>query len=189
MLSDRTGRMPKRKRNSGFSLAELMVVASLITIVSGIAFATLLPYASQYRVKGAAFLIAGELQRARMEAVRSRLCVFFDRTSTTQFRIVRDNSAAPNCTLDAGDATLRTISLTSQFPGVTFSQGTAETDPFGSAITGPSPTSLRFEPRGVVTTAGGSGLFVSGTNYGPMVVTVTAAGAVRTWRREGSSWL
>jgi prepilin-type N-terminal cleavage/methylation domain-containing protein len=181
--------MPKPKGDRGFSLAELMVVISLISIASGVAFATLLPYASQYRVKGAAFLLAGELQRARMEAVRSRLCVFFDRTSTTQFRIVRDNTAAPNCTLDAGDTTLRTISLASQFPGVTFSQGTAETDPFGGVVSGATPTSLRFEPRGVVTTTGGSGLFVNGTNYGPMAVTVTAAGAVRAWRREGSSWL
>ena len=165
-----------------------MAVVGLISIASSIAFATLMPYADQYRVKGAAFLVGAELERTRMEAVRTRLCHFFDRQSTTQFRIVRDNSAAPDCALGADDTTLRTINLTPQFKGVTFSQGAVTNDPFGVTVTGPSPTSMRFEPRGLVTTAGGSTVFLSGSSWGPYAVTVTAAGSVRTWRKDGSAW-
>lgn len=189
MSSDLTRRLPKRTRNRGFSLIELMVVVSMITIATGVAFSSLLPYADQYRVKGATFLVAAELQRTRMEAVRTRLCHFFDRLSSVQYRIVQDDPAAPNCVLDGSDTTLRTITLTAQFPGVTMNEGSAEIDPFGGPVLGATPATMRFEPRGVVTTTGGSTVFLSGTSFGPMAVTVTAAGAVRAWRREGSSWL
>lgn len=178
----------KSRRERGVSLVELMAVVGLITVATGIGFATLMPYTQQYRVKGAAFLVAAELQKARMDAVRTRLCHFFDRTGGSQFRIVRDNPATPNCTLGADDTTLRTIDIAAQFPGVSFSQGSNDVDPFGGAISGPSPTSLRFEPRGLVTTTGGSGVYVKGTTYGPWAVTITAAGAVHTWRKDGSAW-
>src|SRR5262245_48371376 len=140
----------RRSSERGFSMAELMAVVGLITVASGIGLATLMPYNSQYKVKGAAFLVAADLQRTRMDAVRTRLCHFFDRTSTTQYRIVRDNPAAQNCTLGADDTVLRTVNLSNQFSGVTFSQGSSDIDPFGLSISGPAPTSLRFEPRGLV---------------------------------------
>jgi prepilin-type N-terminal cleavage/methylation domain-containing protein len=178
----------RERRQRGFSIAELMVVVGLITIASTIAFSTMMPYADQYRVKGASFAVAAELQRARMEAVRTRLCHFFDRTSQTQYRIVRDNAATPNCTLGADDTTVRTIDLSAQFPGVQMNQGSNDIDPFGGPVSGPSPTSMRFEPRGLVTTVGGSSVFLKSSSYGPWAVTVTAAGAVRTWRKDGTTW-
>lgn len=188
MLAEPRKEHSTSRRERGVSLIELMVVIGLITVATGIGFSTLMPYGQQYRVKGAAFLLAAEMQRTRMEAVRTRICHFFDRTSTTQFRIVRDNTAAPNCTLGGDDTTLRTVNIASQFPGVSFSQGSNDVDPFGGAISGPSPTSMRFEPRGIVTTTGGSAVYVSGTTYGPWAVTITAAGAVHTWRKDGSAW-
>jgi hypothetical protein len=47
---------------------------------------------------------------------------------------------------------------------------------------------MRFEPRGLVTTEGGSSIFVKSNSYGPWAVTVTAAGSVRAWRKDGSTW-
>jgi len=181
-------RVPHEVHQRGFSLPELMVTIGIMSIASAIGFSTLLRYGDQYRVKGATVQVAEELSRTRQEAIRTRLCHFFDRTSTTQYRIVRDNPAAPDCTLSADDTTLRTINLSSQFPGVTFNQGSNDVDPFGGAITGPSPTSMRFEARGLVTTTGGSGIYLKSTNYGPWAVTITAAGAVHTWRKDGSAW-
>ena len=188
MSTTATPLLARQRNQRGFSIAELMVVVGLITIASTIGFATLMPYADQYRVKGASFQVAAELQRARMEAVRTRLCHFFDRTSQTQFRIVRDNPAAPNCTLGGDDTTVRTLNLSAQFPGVRMDQGSSDIDPFGGAVSGPSPTSMRFEARGLVTTAGGSSVFLKSNNYGPWAVTVTAAGAVRAWRKDGTAW-
>lgn len=173
---------------AGFTLTELMVVVSLISIASAFAYSTLISYNEQFRTRGAAFLIATEMQRARMEAVRTRLCHFWDRQSSVQFRVVRDNPAAPDCVMNSGDTTLRTINLVSQYPDTMMNQGSIETDPFGGAVSGPSPTSMRFEPRGIVTTTGGSTVFVKGLNSQPVAVTVTAAGVVRTWRKDGSGW-
>lgn len=181
-------RLTGNPRERGFTMTELMVVVGLITIASGFAYSSLMPYRDQYRVKGATFLVAAELQRARMEAVRTRLCHFFDRTSAVQFRIVQDDPATRNCLLDANDIALRTLTFAGLYPGVTMDQGSTETDPFGADVTGPAPTSMRFEPRGVVTTTGGSTIFVRSGTYGPMAVTVTAAGAVRTWRKDGTGW-
>lgn len=177
-----------RHAERGFSLIEMMMIIGLISIASGFAYSSLMPYTVQYRVKGATFLLAAELQRARMEAVRTRLCHFFDRTGPLEFRIVQDDPANQNCILDPSDPTLRTISLAGQFPGVRMDASGATTDPFGLDVVAASPTSLRFEPRGVVTTVGGSAIFVSSDHFGPMAVTVTAAGAVRTWRKAGSTW-
>lgn len=184
--------MPKHltrtSRRAGFTLIELMAILSLISIASAFAFTTLIGYNEQFRVKAAAFLVATEMQRARMEAVRTRQCHFFDRTNTVQFRIVRDSSATPDCVLNAGDTTLRTVNFAAQYPGSSMDQGATELDPFGTAVTGPAPTSVRFEPRGLVTTVGGSTIFVKSPTYGPVAVTVTAAGVVRTWRKDGSGW-
>ncbi len=119
-----------------------------------------------------------------MEAVRTRLCHFFERTNTVQFRVVRDNPATPDCILNTGDTTLRTINFAAQYPGTTMDQGSTDIDPFGQPVTGPSPTSIRFEPRGIVTTAGGSTVFVKGTNDAPLAVTVTA----RVPSSLGSDW-
>lgn len=179
---------PPISSSRGFSLAEIMVVVSLIALAGTISFSTLLNYGEQYRVKNAAVLVSAELEKLRMEAIRTRTCQFFERTSTTQFRLVRDNTAAPNCTLGGDDTVIKTINIATLFPGVRFDQGSNDTDPFGAAVSGPSPTSMRFEPRGLVTTVGGSSIFVKNNNFGPWAVTVTAAGAVRAWRKDGTAW-
>lgn len=165
-----------------------MVVIGLITVASGFAYSSILPYAEQYRLKGATMAVAVELQRARIEAVRTRLCHFFDRIGTAEFRIVRDNAEDQNCTLDPSDTTISQISLGESYPGVTMATSGASVDPFGLPVAAPYPSSIRFEPRGVVTTTGGSTIFLAGPNSGPLAVTVTAAGSVRTWRKTGNSW-
>ncbi len=172
----------------GMTLIEMLVVMSLITAASLFAFSSLQPYAIEFRVRGAAGLVAAELSRARQEAVRTRLCHFFVPLGSNQFRIVRDPLATPNCQYDAGDTVLRTISLGGQYPGVTFSTGGVSADPYGNALAAATPSNIRFEPRGLVTSTGGSTLVLDSLDAAPVAITVTAAGTVRTWTYRSTGW-
>ena len=165
-----------------------MTLVGLLGILSAFAFSSLQPYAQQYRLRAAAINVASELARARQEAIRTRLCHFFVANGSSAFRIVRDDPATPNCQFDVGDPQVRSISFASEFPGITFSSGGVSIDPYGATLTGPTPTNIRFEPRGLVTGNGGSTILIYSTNTAPMAITVTVAGAVRTWTYGDGAW-
>ena len=172
----------------GATLLELVTVVALMGIIAATAYSSLQPYAQQYRVKAAAVTVAAELNRARQDAIRTRLCHFYVPDGGTRLRIVRDDPSAPNCQLAMGDSDLRIPDMSAQFPSVSFSAGGISEDPYGGAVAGPTPANLRFEPRGLVTAASGSTIFVNSASYGPVAVTVSTAGAIRTWRRDGGTW-
>jgi len=173
---------------SGVTAIELMTVVGIIGIAATVAITTLQPYVTQYELRGASALVAAELARARLEAIRTRLCHFFVPDGTAGFRIVRDDPQTPNCVLDAADETVRNVSFSSAYPRVSFATAGVATDPYGNPVTGPTPASLRFEPRGLVTANGGSSIFLAAPGHSPTAVTTSVAGAIRTWRRQGSTW-
>jgi Tfp pilus assembly protein FimT len=180
--------MTSRRRwggSAGLSAVELMAVVGLVSVSSMFAFSTLQPFAQQFRLNGASGLVATELARAHHEAIRTRLCHYFEPLGSNRFRIRRDPAAAPTCILGSGAIILRTVDLGT---GVTFSAGGASTGPYGAPITAGVPSSLRFEPRGLVTATGGSIIFLHALDTSPIAVSVSAAGSVRTWRSTGGSW-
>ena len=84
-------------KNSGFSLIELLVVISVITILLSIGLPSLLSYRQKANLGKAARDIYGGLQMAKIEATRhNRFCVFrfgdaTVGTQTYEFVIFHDN--------------------------------------------------------------------------------------------------
>ena len=63
-------------RKSGFTLIEMMVVIAIISIVASVAVPSFSSLFDKYRLRGAADALFGDLQAARMEAIRSNSTVY-----------------------------------------------------------------------------------------------------------------
>jgi prepilin-type N-terminal cleavage/methylation domain-containing protein len=81
------------RRERGFSLIELVVVVAIIAIMAFVAFPNIGQYIRNYRIKGAAQLVAGELNAARSRAIMSNtnLGVSFVVVDRDTFRFVQED--------------------------------------------------------------------------------------------------
>jgi prepilin-type N-terminal cleavage/methylation domain-containing protein len=60
-----------QRRNRGFSLIELLVVVGIIAVMAAVSFPAISRYIRNYRIRGAATDVAGELQTSRSKAIMS----------------------------------------------------------------------------------------------------------------------
>jgi prepilin-type N-terminal cleavage/methylation domain-containing protein len=62
---------PSLTRQRGFSLIEMLSVVLIVAVMAAVAFPNIMGYLKNYKIKGAAQLVAGELQAARSRAIMS----------------------------------------------------------------------------------------------------------------------
>jgi prepilin-type N-terminal cleavage/methylation domain-containing protein len=60
-----------QRRDRGFSLVELLIVVTIIVVAAAVALPNIGGYLRNYKIKGAAQEVAGELQSARSKAIMS----------------------------------------------------------------------------------------------------------------------
>jgi len=103
------------RRPDGYTVIELLIVMIIIGVLAGITYARMAPTIEGARVRGAASLLAGDLQYAQVLAARQRLPVVIAVNSGALTYQIADRAGTVFRTRDfgtAGDFDLTEVSAT-----------------------------------------------------------------------------
>ena len=169
-------------RNAGFTLIEVLVTISLMGILTALAAPNFTAMVPSFRTRGAALLIAGDINQARMAAVKEgRVYEYFPISGG--YRIRRDDGAG-------GRELVKEVVIATEYPHVDFGHTGIANDPYAVGIASSVPTTaITFHSNGTVQDAAGVFLQAESTD-GPVqqAVTLSAAGRVRVWKYSESAW-
>ena len=132
------------RNNKGYTLTEIMVVIAIVAIVAAIAAPNMIGWRSAPRLRGAVDNLKGDLQRAKMMAVREStfIAIDFD-ASETEYTVCVDNGATPGvCEADERIITRRLLPV-----GVRIDLGLTD-------LTAGTDDNTRFNDRGLPTLMG-----------------------------------
>ena len=179
------------RKNSGFSMMELLLVIGMIAIIVSIGLPSLLSYRSKAQLGKATRDVFGGLQRAKMEAIRNNsFCVFSFNPANINgvdysFHVFIDQSDPRNYEFDVGVDTFVTGYRQQNYPGVELDND------YGGATgidfpTDSDPNNFRviaFAPDGIPknrngTLASGSLYFNDGKENGRQI-SVSAVGNIQ----------
>lgn len=155
------------RRQSGFTLMELLIVIAIIGILTGIAVPNFLGYLPKYRLKSAMDDLFTNLQLAKMTAVRNAADCTVSFTST-------------GYTIESEGQTIRSVSLEDYGSGVTFAR------PPGDAGTA-FPASISFNSRGLSTTSSYAYL-TNEPQTAHFRVGALTSGVIRAQKWSGGTW-
>jgi type II secretion system protein H len=147
---------PTRLRNrSGHTLIELLTVLAVIALLVSAAAPSMKGYMERNRVRRALDRIANDISYARILAVRSGSRVVLRFSSPTSYELVQQG---------ATPTTLRSVSLATDFPGVTITPPTTD-------------SRLEFDSRGMLRSTP-SGAMVARSGTAADSASITLAGGV-----------
>lgn len=166
--------------DAGLTLIEVLTAISLIGIMTAIAASSFTGMVPNFRVRGAALRVAGDINQARMSAIKEgRYYEYFPIAGG--YRIRRDNRVG-------GVEVVKEIVLDREFPDVVIGKTGVATDPYNAAVVTAGPAAaITFDSNGTVRNA--AGIFLQIPNHeglATQAITLSAAGRVRVWRRANN---
>ncbi|HZR82082.1 MAG TPA: GspH/FimT family pseudopilin [Candidatus Binatia bacterium] len=172
---------------AGWTLMELLVACSMFAILGAIAVPKYTAVALQMRTSAAATHVLADLNFAREMAQRTGVPHYVDVTAGSGVNYTVKREKVPPA-ISADDDAVRTQSLGTRLPGVNFSLNGATVDPYGVAAAAATPPGrLIFTARGLPVAPGSFFIASSDGNYS-YVVSVTGAGRIRLFTKDGSGW-
>ncbi len=200
------GRQPDTVHNNpqlGFSVLELLVVASVVAIASAMAAPVLLSARRGYQLRSATTDLASFFQRARLVCVQQNRVIPIRRNAgNTQVYLdsfPTQANGGPNGLYDLGQGE----PMVQMPPNITVATGGAPAFPAGSLGFAPQPTPARFDGRGLPCELNGPvcSNFVGNQvgfvyylnqningNVGWAAVSITPGGQVKAWSYSGATW-
>ena len=171
-------------RNAGLTLIEVLTAVSLMGIVTAVAATNFTAMMPGFRTRGAALSVAGDINQARMTAIKEgRVYQYFPISGG--YRIRRDDGAG-------GWVTVKEVVIGTEYPHVQLGKTGISADPYGVDVTaaGAAPAGpVTFQSDGTVLNA--AGVFLQsaiGEEFVQQAVTLSGAGRVRVWKYNGSGW-
>jgi prepilin-type N-terminal cleavage/methylation domain-containing protein len=173
------------RSHTGFSLIELMATVSLFGVIGLVAATNFRALVPSLRARGAALVVAGDMNQARLAAVRESRIYDLLPLAGTSYQIRRADGLG-------GMEVVKQVNIVNEFDGVAFAKTGVGVDPYGNDVSGAAAAPagpVVFHSNGTVQNP--AGFFVeadSGDGYAQQAVTVTAAGRIRVWRYDGAMW-
>lgn len=172
----------------GWTLLEMLVVCSIISILTATAVPRFSGLARQLRAGTASTQLLADLNWARAMAVRTGVPHYVDvDTSAPGVNYWVRRSSSPPTIQPAADPVVRNAHLGTRLSGVGFALAGASADPWGGQVSAPTPGRMVFDSRGLPSS---SGSFFIATDDGASAraVSVTGAGRIRLFTRSGGGW-
>ena len=135
--------MLNRKRETGFTLMEILITIALISLISVFAIPGIMSWMPDYRLKKAIGDMRSDFQRARLAAIRERAtCAveFNGKDTASGYTVYVDTN--DNETADAGEKVLTAVDWTADYGGDVKFDNITFTDNGTNAWVGFRPTGL-----------------------------------------------
>ena len=103
------------KKDAGFSMVELLVVLGIIAALAAVTIPGFLAYIPNYRLNAATQELLGDIQMAKLRAVKKGVVVSIRvNTATDSYTMFVDDGAGANYgngAIDAGEETIKTVTM------------------------------------------------------------------------------